>query len=112
MVPLEVDAGEVLMREGDAGDRYCVIETGSMDVSEAVAICEPAGPPRGSARSRYCVTWPGRRPWSPTERTRVLALDALSFKAAMAGPAAWAAAEATVADRLAASGPSALARGA
>ena len=112
MVPLEAVAGEVLMREGDAGDRYLVIETGSVDVSEAGRHLRTCGPGEGIGEIALLRDVPRTATVVATEPTRVLALDALSFKAAMAGPAAWAAAEATIADRLAASAPSALAGGA
>ena len=105
MVPLEVAAGEVLMREGDAGDRYLVIETGSVDVSAAGRHLRRCGPRDGIGEIALLRDVPRTATVVATEPTRVLALDALSFRAAMAGPAAWAAAEATIADRLAASSP-------
>jgi MFS family permease len=112
MVPLEVTTGEVLMREGDAGDRYLVIETGSVDVSATGRHLRTCGPSDGIGEIALLRDVPRTATVVATEPTRVLALDALSFRAAIAGPAAWAAAEATIADRLAASAPSGLARGA
>ena len=112
MVPLEVATGEVLMREGEAGDRYLVIESGSVDVSAAGRHLRTCGPRDGIGEIALLRDVPRTATVVATEPTRVLSLDALSFRAAMAGPAAWAAAEATIADRLAASTPSALARGA
>jgi MFS family permease len=112
MVPIEVATGEVLMREGDPGDRYLVIESGSVDVSAAGRRLRTCGPRDGIGEIALLRDMPRTATVVATEPTRVLALDALSFKAAMAGPAAWAAAEATIADRLAASAPSAPAGGA
>ena len=93
------------MREGDAG----IGTSSSRPVGRrlrAGARCGPAVPATASARSPCSAMCHERQPWSPPSPARVLALDALSFKAAMAGPAAWAAAEATIADRLATSAPS------
>jgi MFS family permease len=112
MIPIEMVANEVLMREGEAGDRYLVIETGSVDVSEAGRHLRTCGPGEGIGEIALLRDVPRTATVVATEPTRVLALDALSFRAAMAGPAAWAAAEATIADRLAASAPSAVAGGA
>jgi MFS family permease len=103
MVPLEVATGEVLMREGDVGDRYLVIETGSVDVSASGRHLRSCGARDGIGEIALLRDVPRTATVVATEPTRLLALDALSFKAAIAGPAAWAAAEATIADRLAAS---------
>jgi MFS family permease len=105
MVPLEVAAGEALMREGEAGDRYLVIETGSVDVSAAGRHLRTCGPGDGIGEIALLHDVPRTATVVATEPTRVLALDPVSFRAAMAGPAAWAAAEATMADRLGMSAP-------
>jgi len=100
MVPVDVTKGEVLMREGDAGDRYLVIETGSVEVSAHGSRLRTCGPGEGLGEIALLRNVPRTATVVATEPGRVLALDAMSFKAAMAGPAAWAAAEATIADRL------------
>jgi MFS family permease len=100
MVPLEVAAGEVLMREGEAGDRYLVIETGAVDVSAAGRHLRRCGPGEGIGEIALLHDVPRTATVVATEPTRLLALDPFLFKAAMAGPAAWAAAEATIAERL------------
>jgi MFS family permease len=100
MVPIEVAAGEALMREGEAGDRYLVIEAGSVDVSAAGRHLRTCGPGDGIGEIALLRDVPRTATVVATEPTRVLALDPVSFRAAMAGPAIWAAAEATMADRL------------
>lgn len=61
--PVHVDAGDVIVREGDPGDRcYLIAEGGSRSPSS------PAGTPRwgpasSSASSRCCATRPATRPW-------------------------------------------------
>ncbi len=112
MVPIEMASGEVLMREGDAGDRYLVLETGSVEVSTAGRRLRTCGPGEGIGEIALLRDVPRTATVVATKPTRMLALDAFSFRAAMAGPAAWAAAEATIADRLAASAPAAFDRGA
>jgi MFS family permease len=103
MVSLDVPVGEVLMREGDVGDRYLVIETGSVDVSSAGRHLRTCGQGEGIGEIALLRDIPRTATVIATEPTRMLTLDPLSFRAAMAGPAAWAAAEATMADRLGAS---------
>ena len=44
MVPLEVAAGVVVIREGDAGDRFYVIEAGTVVVTKAGAALVTLGP--------------------------------------------------------------------
>jgi MFS family permease len=46
MVPLQVAAGEVVIREGDAADRFYVIETGTFEVTRLspAPATEPGGP--------------------------------------------------------------------
>jgi MFS family permease len=103
MVPVRVGAGDVLMREGEVGDRYLVIESGAVDVSAAGRHLRRCGPGEGIGEIALLHGVPRTATVTALEPTTVLALDPVSFKAAMAGPAAWAAAEATIADRLQAS---------
>ncbi len=106
MVPADIATGEILMREGDAGDRYLVIEAGSVEVSAHGSRLRTCGPGDGLGEIALLRDVPRTATVVASEPGRVLALDALSFTAAMAGPAAWAAAEATIADRLGTSAPS------
>ena len=53
MTPRHFDAGTWLMREGEPGDDYLLIETGEVEVSQGDArSCGARGRARGSARSR------------------------------------------------------------
>ena len=107
MVPVDVTTGEVLMREGDVGDRYLVIETGTVGRLRAgQPAARRADPATASARSRCSATCRARRRSSRPSPAGSWRSTRMSFKAAMAGPAAWAAAEATIADRLATSAAS------
>ena len=65
MVPADVAAGEVLMREGDVGDRYLVIETGRADVSAqgspSARVRTRRRPGRDRAAPRRAAHGDGRR---------------------------------------------------
>ena len=100
MTSSDAAPGEVLIREGDAGDRYLVIEAGSVAVSSGGRQLRTCGPGDGIGEIALLRDIPRTATVVATEPTRVLALDAPSFKAAMAGPAAWAAAETTMVERL------------
>jgi MFS family permease len=89
-------AGQALMREGEPGDRYVVIESGSVEVSAAGRPLRTLGAGDGIGEIALLRDIPRTATVTTLEPTRVLELDAASFKAAMAGPAAWAAAEATM----------------
>lgn len=46
LVPLRVDGGTIIVREGDAGDRFYIVADGELDVSQdgaAIATLEPGG---------------------------------------------------------------------
>ncbi|MEP6638351.1 MAG: MFS transporter [Chloroflexota bacterium] len=103
MVPLEVATGEVLMREGEVGDRYLVIESGAVEVSATGRPLRSCGPGDGLGEIALLQDIPRTATVIATEPTRLLSLDPISFRAAMMGPAASAAAEATMAERLGAS---------
>lgn len=44
LAPLRVDAGEVIVREGDAGDRFYIVSEGSVEVSEYGRTISELGP--------------------------------------------------------------------
>ena len=44
LVPLRVDAGTVIVREGDAGDRFYIVAEGELDVSQDGAADRRAHP--------------------------------------------------------------------
>ena len=92
--------GEVVMRKGDSGEHYILIADGEVDVSDDGKALVTLGPGDGLGEIALLRRVP--RTATATARTPVTgyAIDAPAFLAAVAGPAAAAAAEAVVADRL------------
>jgi CRP-like cAMP-binding protein len=107
MTPVSFEPGEVLMREGEPGDRYLVIESGAADVSQGGQHLRVAGAGEGIGEIALLRDVPRTATVVATQPTRGFALDALSFKSAMAGPSAWAAAETVMAGRMGVTGGSA-----
>lgn len=106
MTPVEFGSGEVIMREGEPGDRYVIIDDGAVDVSQDGRYLRSFGRGSGIGEIALLRDVPRTATVTASEPTRAFALDALAFKSAMAGPRAWAAAEAVMAERLGApSGP-------
>jgi MFS family permease len=100
MSPRSFEAGEIVMRKGEPGEHYLLIADGEIDVSDDDRQLATLGPGDGVGEIALLRRVP--RTATATARTRVdaYAIDAPAFLAAVAGPAAAAAAEAVVADRL------------
>jgi MFS family permease len=104
MTPVSFEPGEVLMREGEPGDRYLVIESGAADVSQGGQHLRVAGTGEGIGEIALLRDVPRTATVVARQPIRAYALDARSFKGAMAGPSAWATAEAVMAGRFGAAG--------
>ena len=100
LTPVSFEPGDVLMREGEPGDRYVVIESGEVEVSQGGRQLRVASAGEGIGEIALLRDVPRTATVVATGPVRGFALDALSFKSAMAGPSAWAAAEAVIAGRL------------
>lgn len=100
MSPCSFGPGEVVMRKGEPGDHYVLIADGEVDVSDDDRSLVTLGPGDGLGEIALLRRVP--RTATATARTSVTAyaIGAPAFLAAVAGPAAAAAAEAVVADRL------------
>jgi MFS family permease len=100
MVERSFGPGEVVMRKGETGDHYFVIADGEIDVSDDGRLLATLAPGDGVGEIALLRSVP--RTATATARTRVdgYSIDASSFLAAVAGPAASAAAEAVVSARL------------
>ena len=58
LVTVELKAGEIAVREGDEGDRFYIVESGTLEVSRDGAHIAEIGPATASARSRSSATSP------------------------------------------------------
>ena len=62
-VPVHVEAGATVIREGGAGDRYYVVAAGSVEVTRGGAPIARLGPATSSGRSRCSGMCRVPRPW-------------------------------------------------
>jgi MFS family permease len=100
VVPVSFGPGDALMREGEVGDAYLVIEGGEVDVragSRSLGMCGP-----GDGVGEIALLHGVPRTATVVARTPVqaYAIDASTFLAAVSGPSAAAAAEAVMSSRL------------
>ena len=100
MTPVAFEPGDVLMREGETGDRYLIIESGDCEVSQRGQFLRVASAGEGIGEIALLRNVPRTASVVATEPIQGFALDALSFRSAIAGPSAWAAAEAVMAERM------------
>ena len=102
LVPLRVEAGSVIVREGDAGDRFYIVAEGEVDVTQAGApLTELAA---GGYFGEIALLRDVTRTATVTARTNAVlyALDREDFLAAVTGhPQSAEAAESVMAARLA-----------
>jgi hypothetical protein len=106
LVPLRVDAGTMIVREGDEGDRFYIVAEGELDVSQDGASLANLSP--GGYFGEIALLRDTRRTATVTARTDVVlyALDREDFLAAVTGhPQSAEAAESVMSARLA--GPAA-----
>ena len=98
-VPVSFGAGDILMRKGAPGDRFLVIETGTVEVTDGGRVLNVLGP--GVGLGEIALLRGGPRTATVTALTDVTArsFDAGTFLAAVSGPAASAAATIVVDER-------------
>jgi len=98
VVPVAFEPGEALMREGEVGEEYVVIEDGTVDVSAGGRPLGTCG--SGEGVGEIALLRGVRRTATVVARTHVeaYAIDAATFLLAVSGPAA-----AVAADRIASS---------
>lgn len=106
LVPLRVEAGTVIVREGDAGDRFYIVADGELEVAQEGARISELGP--GGYFGEIALLRDTTRTATVTARTdtTLYALDREDFLAAVTGhPQSAEAAESVMSARLA--GPAA-----
>ena len=94
-------AGEVIMREGDAGDSYLIIAEGEVEVTARGRQVNRCGPGDGIGEIALLHSVPRTATVTATQPTSGLYLHRADFLAAIAGPTSSAAAEQIAAERLA-----------
>jgi MFS family permease len=102
LVPLRLEPGTVIVREGDAGDRFYIVAEGEVDVTQSGAALTGLGP--GDYFGEIALLRDVARTATVTARTHVVlyALDRDDFLAAVTGhPQSAEAAESVMAARLA-----------
>ena len=99
LVPLEVAAGAVIIKEGDAGDRFYLIEAGRVVVSRAGAALVSLGPGDFFGEIALLRDVPRTATVKAEEPCTLRALDRQHFLAAVTGSPAGAVALATEMDR-------------
>jgi MFS family permease len=99
LVPVEVPAGGVVIREGDAGDRFYLIAEGSLDVTREGAALATLGPGAFVGEIALLRDVPRTATVTATTSTSLRALDRDHFLAAVTGSPAGAVALAEEMDR-------------
>jgi MFS family permease len=92
--------GDVVMRQGDEGDRYVLIAEGEVDVSVDGRHLRTCGPGDGIGEIALLRRVPRTASVFAKTDVRAFEIDGAAFIAAMSGPAAAAAAEAVATARL------------
>ncbi len=99
--PASHDAGEVVMAEGEPGDRYFVIESGEVEVTRSGRPVAHCGPGEGIGEISLLHAVPRTATVTALSRVSGFYLSSPEFLAAIAGPTSTAAAHDVAAERLA-----------
>jgi MFS family permease len=99
--PASFAAGEVIMREGEAGDRYVVIDDGEVEVTVGGRLLNRCGGGEGIGEIALLHAVPRTATAIATRPTTGFYLRSAEFLAAIAGPTSAAAAHRVAAERLA-----------
>jgi hypothetical protein len=100
MSPVSFEAGDVLMRQGELGERYVLIADGTVDVCDDESHLSTCGPDEGVGEIALIRQVPRTATVTALTRVEGYEIDAPTFLAALAGPAGRAAAESVAEERL------------
>jgi hypothetical protein len=103
LVPMSFAPGDVVMRKGEPGEHYLLIEEGEVEVSDDGHLLRTCGGGDGVGEIALLHRVPRTATVTACSPLRGYALDAETFLAAVAGPSAAATAAAVAASRLQAS---------
>lgn len=99
-VPVSFAPGEVVMRQGEPGDRYVLIGSGELEVRDGEFVLRRCGPGDGVGEIALVRRVPRTATVVALTRVGGYEIDPATFLSAVAGPAGTAAAEAVAAARL------------
>lgn len=85
LTPVTVPAGEVVVREGDESDRFYVIESGGVEVTQGGALLREEGPGDFFGEIGLLRDVPRTATITATTDTRMLVLERADFLAALTG---------------------------
>jgi len=100
LVPVTAPAGTVLMTQGEPGDRFVVIATGEIDVIVDGRPIHRLGPGAGVGEIALLRRSPRTATVRAVNDVTAYSVDAMTFLAAVAGPAAAAVTERMVTERI------------
>jgi MFS family permease len=97
--PVVFRQGDLLMRQGEPGDRYLVLADGEVEVLDGDRVLRTCGPGEGVGEIALLRRVPRTATVVASTPVAAYAIDSATFLDAMAGPAARAAAEGVIAGR-------------
>ena len=100
LVPQSFEPGAVVMRKGEPGDHYLLIETGEVEVTDEGTVLSTCGAGDGVGEIALLESVPRTATVTACGPVTAYAINAGSFLAAVAGPSAAAMAAAVVSTRL------------
>ncbi len=99
--PIQYEPGEILMREGEAGDFFVVVASGEVEIAAAGQVLSRGGPGTGLGEIALVRRSPRTATVTAVDAVAGFCVDCRTFMAAVAGPASAAVTERIVAAHLA-----------
>jgi|SRR5579864_8647061 len=84
LVPLTVDQGETVIRQGDPGDRFYIVRSGGVSVARDGEVLARLGPGEAFGEIALLLDVPRTATVAATEPTSLLALDSQDFRDVLA----------------------------
>jgi CRP-like cAMP-binding protein len=85
LVPLDVDTGHTIIRQGDSGERFYVVRSGRVDVERDGELLASLGPGDAFGEIALLLDVPRTATVTATQTTQLLALEAHDFRDLLAG---------------------------